>query len=117
MPELRNISSRQRGRYCEQKVKSLYLKKGFSLVSENRKYLGVEVDLLFLWEEDYYLLLEVKSLSDLDLLNFRLQQSQKKRLEKVAQHLEAAFYRPVEVRVVYVLPEGAVIDLSLQDIG
>lgn len=65
---------------------------------------------------EHWVLVEVKSIADLDNLSYRLSHKQKKRLLKVRHLLEDQTQKPVELRVFYVSREQH-LELTIEDHG
>ena len=70
-----------------------------------------------MWKQSHLTLVEVKSLRHIDEAGFRLKPQQKYRLRLAAERIEELFDKPVEIRAVFVLPQGDLLDLDLSDIG
>ena len=82
-------------------------------MARNFRFAGIEIDLIL--KKKHWLLVEVKSLSDPDKIHFRLNFRQRLRLQRARHIFEDQKAQPVELRVAYVLPSEAIIDLSMED--
>lgn len=76
--------------------------------------MGVEIDLLFFL--DHYLMVEVKSLSSKEHINFRLKDSQKKRLLSAREYFQSFKDVPVELLFAFVHVSGEMITLNAGDL-
>jgi Holliday junction resolvase-like predicted endonuclease len=82
-----NLLSRRRGQACEEQVSEYLQNRGYQIVLTRTKVLGVEVDLIVRSTTGVWVLVEVKSLSNADWLEYRLKSPQHRRLRRVAQAL------------------------------
>lgn len=71
-----------KGKKCEQIVKTHLQKQGWTILAQNTRFYGVEIDLIA-QKNKSYILVEVKSLSSEFYLENILSHSQKERLKKV----------------------------------
>ncbi|MGI9549143.1 MAG: YraN family protein [Bdellovibrionales bacterium] len=85
--ELKSLS---KGQQYEQLVAQFFIEKGWSLMCKNKKFFGVETDLI-IKKNQIYLLIEVKSLRREFLLEKIISPKQKKRLKKVYSMLANEF--------------------------
>lgn len=91
------------------------LRRGNFKVSQNSKYFGVEVDLLFRNPEGVYKLVEVKSLSRAEYWHFRLSLKQKQRLLFVHSMMISHWRQPVELYLALVTPDQEIHWVPLSD--
>ena len=83
---MKKLNLKEKG-FLKERVVSQYLKnKGWTILYQNKKILGVEIDILVKKEKDY-MLIEVKSISKPEYLERILKEKQKQRLKKVAESL------------------------------
>ena len=82
--EIRKYSSK-----IESLVEKGFIKKGYRLISRNKKYFGVEVDRHFISQNGQWILCEVKSLQDWCWFESRISKSQTQRLNYVRIKLQA----------------------------
>ena len=75
-----------KGLLKEKLVARYLVKKGWTVISQNKKILGVEVDILAQKNEEQ-ILVEVKSIKTEDQIENILKEKQKDRLKKVAESL------------------------------
>ncbi|MCB0378155.1 MAG: YraN family protein [Bdellovibrionales bacterium] len=89
--------------------------RGFKVFSQNKKWFGVEVDLIVIYQDQYWLV-EVKSLSYEWQLPYRVHKNQKNRLKKVLACFQDYFDKAALVYFAFVEPSGRVLFLKLEDL-
>ena len=80
------ISTKAKGLLKEKLVACHLIQEGWTIVSQNKKILGVEVDILAKKNKEH-ILVEVKSVKTEDQIENILKEKQKDRLKKVAESL------------------------------
>lgn len=113
LPELKSLSSKERGSFCEEKVLQHFRSQGFKLVQRNQKIIGIEIDLIFYFKN--YIMVEVKSLSSFEQIAFRLKKSQKSRLLRAREYFQSYKQEPVELLVAFVSLKEEVLVLDIAD--
>ena len=83
---MKKTNTKTKGLLKEKLVACYLVKKGWTIVSQNKKILGVEVDILAKKNKDQ-VLVEVKSIQSEDQLEKILKDKQKDRLKKAAESL------------------------------
>lgn len=81
---MKKINSKRTGAIKEQVVSSYLQNQGWTILSQNKKILGVEVDIIAT-KEQKIMLVEVKSITKEEQLENILKDKQKERLKKVAE--------------------------------
>ena len=79
-------NTKTKGLLKEKLVARYLVKRGWAIISQNKKILGVEVDILARKNEDQ-ILIEVKSIKTEDQIENILKEKQKDRLKKAAESL------------------------------
>ena len=83
---MNKINTKEKGLLKENIVARHLVKKGWTIVSQNKKILGVEVDIVAKKNRER-ILVEVKSIQTEDQIEKILKDKQKNRLKKVAESL------------------------------
>lgn len=77
------MNAKNKGIACENIVIKYFLSRKYFLVKQRYHINNIEIDLLFKSiNKNEWLIVEVKSLSDYNFLNFRISGNQKRRLKK-----------------------------------
>ena len=92
---------------------SFFQREGWRIIARNRKFFGVEIDLIIL--KDVAVIVEVKSLRNWDQIGFRLKKGQARRLLLVRSRLCEIWQAQVSVEVVYVHPKDGCLMVPLED--
>ncbi len=92
----------QRARRAEYLAAQYFLEQGFTLLYQNKKITGVEIDLIFLDQKCNVIFVEVKTLSQRGIQLGRLTKSQSERLFTAKLFFESVYGLPVEVRLAFV---------------
>jgi len=82
--------NKKRGSLKENLVAKYFVQKGWTILYQNHKFLGVEVDLI-VKKNQFHMLIEVKSITQQEHLEKILKTKQKKRLLQVTQALSEDF--------------------------
>ncbi len=82
------------------------------MYDHNRQVAGVEVDLIF--KRDHWLMVEVKTLKNMENLHYRLSEKQKQRLLRARQVWQSRTDSPVQL-VLALVHAGEVIEVPIED--
>ena len=93
---MNKINTKAKGLLKEKQVASYLIKKGWTIVSQNQKVLGVEVDILAQKGKEQ-ILVEVKSIQSEDQIENILKEKQKDRLKKAAESLCTAPFASIQL--------------------
>ena len=80
------FTSKSKGYQKEERVCEYLIERGWKIIYKNKKILGVEIDILAQRKEEQ-MVIEVKSISDLNHIEKILKPVQKRRLQKVSESL------------------------------
>ena len=80
------MNFKKKGLLKEQSVANYLIQRGWTILSQNKKILGVEVDILAQKNKDKAII-EVKSIKSAEQISSILKDSQKERLKKVTESL------------------------------
>ena len=83
---MKQLNSKTKGLWKEKLVAQHLKKKGWRILHQNKKILGVEIDILAEKNKDR-ILVEVKSIQNPDQIESILKEKQKERLKKAAESL------------------------------
>ena len=90
------INTKAKGLLKEKRVARYLINKGWTIVSQNQKILGVEVDILAQKGKEQ-ILVEVKSIQSEDQIENILKEKQKDRLKKAAESLCTAPFAGIQL--------------------
>ena len=99
----------RRGMKSEVCVKKFFEAKGFELIHQRFKTPFAEIDLIFKSSSGNLLIVEVKSLSNQNFLEFRISESQKTRLRRAIIHLTDLMNCKVSLNWAFVSANGEVL--------
>ena len=83
---MNKMNNKEKGLLKEKLVAGYLIKKGWTVIFQNKKILGVEIDILAKKNKEQ-ILVEVKSIQTADQIEKILKEQQKDRLKKVAESL------------------------------
>ena len=83
---MNKINTKEKGLLKEKLVARYLINKGWTIISKNKKILGVEIDILAKKNKEQ-ILVEVKTIQSEDQIENILKEKQKERLKKVAESL------------------------------
>ena len=104
---MKTINSKTKGSFKENIVAQYLKQKGWTILYQNKKILGVEIDILSQKGKEH-LLIEVKSIKREEHLEKILKAKQKERLKKVAQSLCEDFPEGLRLFLATVDPKNKV---------
>jgi Holliday junction resolvase-like predicted endonuclease len=81
----------QRGIEAENLVRDYYLKRGYKMLHQRFRSKLAEIDLLFLDSEGRIVIVEVKSWTKEEFLNYRLSYKQKNRIQRVIESMSEMY--------------------------
>ena len=90
------VNTKAKGLLKEKLVARYLIKKGWTIISQNKKILGVEVDILAQKNKEQ-ILIEVKSIRSEDQIENILKEKQKERLKKVTESLCESSYSSIQL--------------------
>lgn len=105
---LKGSKSFCRGQHCEFLVAQHLKKENWDLIKKNFRTPYSEVDLLFK-KQNSLLMVEVKSLSNMNFIQSRLRSRQKTRLNNSRMYIEQEWNLSVEFALIFVGPEDQIL--------
>lgn len=97
------LNSNLVGQRVENTVEQILKRQGWTVIARNEKKFGIEMDRLMRWPNGDFIVLEIKSISDLNFLELRVSSRQRLRLEALRSLLQAEIRQPVHLMYGYLL--------------